>query len=43
MHLIIMGISNTPLITQTNIIQSIVFIDYSHGHIAFLLSFFWAM
>jgi len=34
-----MGISNTPLIACTKIIQSIVFIKYLYEGITFLLSF----
>jgi hypothetical protein len=38
-----MGISNVVLIAWTKIIQSIVFIEYLHKGIAFLLSFVRAM
>jgi len=34
-----MGISNTPPITWIKIIQSIVFVEYLHEGIAFLLGF----
>jgi len=36
-HWIIMGISNTPSIAETKIIQSIVFIEYLHEGIAFVI------
>jgi GMP synthase-like glutamine amidotransferase len=34
-----MGINNTPPVTWTKIIQSMVFIEYLHEHIVLLLSF----
>jgi hypothetical protein len=43
MYWLIMGISNTLLITQTNIIQSIMFINYLHEGITFFIGFVWAM
>ncbi len=43
MHCVILGISNTPPIAWTKIIQSIVFINHLHQSIAFLLGFVWVM
>jgi hypothetical protein len=43
MHCVIMGTSNTPLITYTKIIQSIMFTSYLHESITLFLDFFWAM
>jgi len=39
MHCVILGTSNTPPITLTKIIQSIMFTNYPHEGIAFLLGF----
>jgi hypothetical protein len=43
MHCVIMGTSNTPIITWSKIIQSTVFTNYPHEGIAFFLDFVWAM
>jgi len=37
MHYVILGTSNTPPIAWTKIIQSMVFIEYPHEGIVFLL------
>jgi hypothetical protein len=43
MHCEILGTSKTPLIAWTKIIQSIMFTNYLHEGIAFLLGFVWGM